>query len=111
LAPFRDVEVDLQERVRVAVEHRRHPLLLEQLDILEPVDVLARRGRLEVDAVERRDVLLIREALAAQVLGVDREDLLRLARARLRLGAHRASSPAAAAFSGTAGSSSTGFSR
>src|SRR5215210_1936329 len=139
LAAGGDVEVDLQERVRVAVEDGRHPLLLEQLDVLEPVDVLARRGGLEVDLLECRDVLLVREALAGQVLGVDREDLLGLAGAgpdigepglllhglalvevladvrhrlhalALRALAHRRSSVPAGA--GTTGSSSTGFSR
>src|SRR5215217_2977749 len=85
LAAGRDVEVDLEEGVQVAVEHRRHALLLEQLDVLEPVDVLTGRGGLEVDALDRRDVLLVREALPRQVLGVDRDDLLGLAGALPRI--------------------------
>src|SRR5579863_507345 len=48
LAPGGDREVDLHERVRVAVEYRRRALLLEQLDVLEPVEVLAGRGRHQV---------------------------------------------------------------
>src|SRR5580765_2813986 len=39
-------EVDLEERVRVAVEDRGHPVFLEERDVLEPVDVLA-GGRVE----------------------------------------------------------------
>jgi hypothetical protein len=76
LAPRRDVEVDLQERVGVAVEHGRHAVLDEQRDVLEPVDVLARSRRQQVHIVEERHVLLVGEAPARQVLGVDREDLL-----------------------------------
>src|SRR3954454_10935190 len=41
LAPRRNREVDLKEGVRVAVKARRHAVLDEQLDVLEPVDVLA----------------------------------------------------------------------
>src|SRR4030095_15586195 len=44
LAALGDREVDLQEGVGVAVEDGRRTLLLEQLDVLEPVDVLAGRG-------------------------------------------------------------------
>ena len=61
-----DREVDLDERVRVAVEHRRGAVLLEQLDVLEPVDVVTRRGGVEVDALDERDVLLVREAVPAR---------------------------------------------
>ena len=78
LATLGDREVDLQEGVRVAVEDRRHAVLLEQRDVLEPVDVLARGRRLEVDVLDERDVLLVREAMAGEELGVDRLDLLRL---------------------------------
>src|SRR5215207_4478208 len=86
LAAGGDVEVDLEEGVRVPVEDGRHPLLLEQLDVLEPVDVLARSGGIEVDAVDSGDVLLVREALAGEVLRVDREDLLGLTGARPGVG-------------------------
>src|SRR3977135_1316704 len=61
LAPRRNLEVDLEERVRVAVEDRGHAVFLQKLDILEPVDVLARRRRDEVDVLDERSVLLIRE--------------------------------------------------
>src|SRR5918995_5316245 len=76
LATLRNREVDLEEGVRVAVEHRGHPLLLEQLDVLEPVDVLAGRGRLEIDGLHEGDVLLVREAPSREELRVDRMDLL-----------------------------------
>src|SRR5438445_2255769 len=39
-APLRDREVDLQERVRIAVEDRGDAVLGQELDVLEPVDVL-----------------------------------------------------------------------
>src|SRR2546427_6659227 len=70
-------EVDLQERVRVAVEDRREPVLLEQLDVLEPVDVLARRRCEEVDVVEEVDVLLVRKPPSGEVLGIEPGRLLR----------------------------------
>src|SRR4051794_6420121 len=79
LTALGDREVDLQEGVRVAVEHRRRALLLEQLDVLEPVDVLAGRGRLEVDRLDQADVLLVGEALPGELLRLDRDDLVRLA--------------------------------
>src|SRR5918992_496796 len=63
-APLRDREVDLDEGVRVAVEHGGGALLLEQLHVLEPVDVLAGRGRLQVDVLDQRHLLLVGEALA-----------------------------------------------
>src|SRR3954451_21162033 len=72
LPPRRDREVDLEERVRVAVEDGGHVVLDEQFDVLEPVDVLARRRRDEVDVVDERDVLLIREPVPREHLGVDR---------------------------------------
>src|SRR5512133_2348910 len=78
LAARGDREVDLQEGVRVAVEDSRRALLLEQLDVLEPVDVLAGRGRLEVDPLDQADVLLVGEALPGELLGIDRDDLLGL---------------------------------
>src|ERR671918_528299 len=65
LPPLGDREVDLQERVRVAVEDGRDSLLLE------PVDVLARGGRLEIDVLDQRDVVLIGKALARELLGGD----------------------------------------
>src|ERR687898_1672408 len=63
LATRGDREVDLEEGVRIAVEHRRHALLLEQLDVLEPVEVLTGGGGVEVDVLDERDVLLVWEAL------------------------------------------------
>src|SRR3954454_6211521 len=72
LAAFRDREVDLEERVRVPVEDGRDAVLDEQLDVLEPVDVLARRGSDEIHVVEERDVLLIRVPLPRENLGIDR---------------------------------------
>src|SRR3712207_7011299 len=74
----RDLEVDLQERVRVAVEDGRHAVLLEQRDVLEPVDVLAGGRSQEVDVLDERAVLLVREPLSREVLRVDRDDLLGL---------------------------------
>ena len=52
LATCGNVEVDLQERVRVPVENGRRPLLCQKLDVLEPVDVLARRRREQDDALD-----------------------------------------------------------
>src|SRR3954467_11447746 len=78
LAALGDREVDLQEGVGVAVEDRGRALLLEQLDVLEPVDVLPGRRRLEVDALHQGDVLLVGVALPGELLGVDRDDLLGL---------------------------------
>jgi hypothetical protein len=76
LPPLRDREVDLEERVRVAVEHRRHVVLLEQRHVLEPVDVLSRRRGDEVDVLDERQVLLVREAVAGQELGIESPLLL-----------------------------------
>src|SRR5688500_12290803 len=80
LATLGNLEVDLQERVRVAVEDGRDAVLLQELDVLEPVEVVAGRGREQVDVLDLADVLLIGEASAGEVLGVDRADLLGLAR-------------------------------
>ena len=82
LAPLGDVEVDADEGVRVAVEDRGRALLLEELDVLEPVDVLARGRRLQVDVVQFGDVLLVGLALPREVLGVDVLDLFGLAAGR-----------------------------
>jgi hypothetical protein len=71
LTPLGDREVDLQERVRVAVEDGRDPLLLEEVDVLQPVDVLPRSGRLEIDVLDQRDVVLVGEALTRELLGGD----------------------------------------
>ena len=79
LAALGDREVDLQERVRVAVEHGRDALLLQEVDVLEPVDVVARRRRHEVDVLDQAHVLLVGEALAREVLGVEALLLLGLA--------------------------------
>src|SRR5262249_35099615 len=73
-----DREVDLQERVRVAVEDRGRPVLLEERDVLEPVDVLAGRRLEQVDVLDQRDVLLVREPVPCEELRVDRLDLLGL---------------------------------
>ncbi len=70
--PVGNREVDLQERVRVAVEHGRDAVLLEQLDVLEPVDVPPGVAASEVDVLDEARVLLVREAVAGEVLGVDR---------------------------------------
>src|SRR5437016_995484 len=78
LAAFRNREVDLQEGVRVTVEHGRNAVLLEELDILEPVEVRPRRRRLEVDVFDERDVLLVRKATSGEVLRVERDLLLGL---------------------------------
>src|SRR5918992_1504005 len=78
LAPLRNGEVDANERVRVAVEDGRCSLLLEQFDVLEPVDVLSGRGGEQVDVLDLGDVLLVGEAPPREVLGVDLDDLLRL---------------------------------
>ena len=51
LPPCGDREVDLQEGVGVAVEDGRDAVLLEQLDVLEPVDVVPGRRRLQVDVI------------------------------------------------------------
>src|SRR5262249_26513220 len=92
----RDREVDLQEGVRVAVEDRGHAVLLEEVDVLEPVDVLARCKRVEVDVLDERDVLLVREPVPREELGVDGLDLLGLCvRELVVVVAHRlTSSPA-----------------
>src|SRR5918997_3804903 len=71
LASLRDGEVDLEEGVRVAVEDCGHPVLHEQLHILQPVEVRARRGGHQIYAFELVDVLLVGEPLARQRLGVD----------------------------------------
>src|SRR5262245_41042917 len=71
LAALGDLEVDLQERVRVPVEHRRRPVLLEQVDVLQPVEVLARRELVQVDLLDQRPVLLVREAMPRELLGVE----------------------------------------
>src|SRR4051812_10135496 len=78
LAALGDREVDLQEGVGVAVEDGGRALLLEQLDVLQPVEVLAGGRGVEVDVRHQADVLLVGVALAGEVLGVDREDLLGL---------------------------------
>jgi hypothetical protein len=79
LAALRDREVDPQERVRVAVEDGRDALLDEEVDVLEPVDVLARRGGEQVDVLDQAHVLLVGESLAGEVLGVEALLLLGLA--------------------------------
>src|SRR5437764_8543235 len=99
LPPFRDREVDLEERVRVAVEDRRDTVLDEQLDVLEPVDVAARRRRLEIDVLDLGHVLLIRETVPREVLGVDPIRLIRFMDAHSALTSSRS------------GRKSTGYSR
>src|SRR5258705_1096155 len=78
LAPRGDREVDLQERVRIAVEHGRCAVLVQELDVLEPVDVVARRRGVEIDVLDERDVLLIRKPMAGQILRIASERLVRL---------------------------------
>src|ERR1044072_798326 len=56
LTTVRDRKVDAQERVGVAVEDGGGPLLRQQLDVLEPVQILAGSGGLEVDVLHQRDV-------------------------------------------------------
>src|SRR5262249_24447630 len=85
----RQVEVELEERVRVRVEDGRDAVLLQQLDVLEPVDVAARRAREEVDVGRHRAVLLVRVPSAGQVLGVDPDGLVGLAVDVLELVSHR----------------------
>ena len=82
LAPGRDREVDPEERVRVAVEDGRHAVLLEQLDVLEPVQVLAGRRRDEIDVLDERELLLVREAPPREGLGVERAHGVRSATGR-----------------------------
>src|ERR1700733_7496484 len=62
LVARRNREVDLQERVRVAIEHPGGALFLEQVNILD-----------------ERNVLLVGEPPARQVLGVDRARVFGLA--------------------------------
>src|SRR4029453_14040208 len=71
LAALGNREEDLKEGVVVGVEDRGHAFLLEELDVLEPVDVLAGRRRQQVDVLDQGDVLLVREAAAREGLGVD----------------------------------------
>src|SRR5205085_10231798 len=85
LAPGRDRKVDLQERVRVAVEDGGNAVLLEQLHVLEPVEVRARRRGEQVDVLDERDVLLIREAAPREDLGVERRRLAHLEYSSSRL--------------------------
>src|SRR5262245_11281725 len=106
LAPVRDREVDLQEGVAVAVEDRGHAVLLEELDVLEPVQVLSRGGCLEVDVLDERQVLLVREAMPREELRVERLRLLGLGvRELVALLAHSAA-PSSATSAGTSSSSS-----
>jgi hypothetical protein len=88
ISPCRNREVDADEGVGVAVEDGRDPLLFEELDVLEPVEVFAGSRREEVDVLDLGDVLLVREAPAGEILGVDLNDLLGLFRG------HQSSAPA-----------------
>src|SRR5919106_1537224 len=110
LAALGDREVDLQEGIAVAVEHRRDTFLLEELDVLEPVQILARCRRHQVDILDERDVLLVRETVPGEELGVEPLDLLRLAVGELvgvwlRLG-HGSTARRSATSPGTSRSSS-----
>src|SRR5918999_518597 len=71
LASLGDREVDLEERVRVAVEDGGHPFLYEQLHILQPIEVRAGRGGHQIDAFELADVFLVGKTPAGELLGVD----------------------------------------
>src|SRR5947208_2881531 len=84
LPPLRDREVDLEKRVRVAVEHRGNAVLGQEPNVLEPVDVVARRRGDEVDIRDERHVLLIRKAMPGQVFRVEPGRLLRLVHAHSR---------------------------
>src|SRR5439155_3953786 len=77
-----DREVDLQERIRVAVEDRRDTVLLEELDVLEPVEIRARRRREQIDLLDEGDVLLVRKAMAGEVLRIQGDRLLGLVNAQ-----------------------------
>ena len=78
LSPFGDPKIDLEERIRVAVEHCRDGVLFEELDVFEPVEIRSRRRREQVDVLDERDVLLVREAMSREVLRVERDLLLGL---------------------------------
>jgi hypothetical protein len=70
LAALGDRKIDPQERIAVAVEDGGDAFLLEQRDVLEPVDVLSGRRFEEVDVLDERDVLLVRKAVAREGLGI-----------------------------------------
>ena len=65
-----NLKMDLEKGVGVPVEDRGEVIFVHQVDILEPVEVLARRGRQEVDVVHQGPVELVGEGPAGQFLGV-----------------------------------------
>src|SRR5713226_312187 len=71
LAPLGNLEVDLQERVRVPVEYRRHTVFLQQMDILEPVDVLAGSVGHQIQVFDQGHVVLVGKSLPGEFLGVN----------------------------------------
>src|SRR6266545_6870582 len=75
LSPRGDREVDLEERIRIAVEHRRYAVLLEELDVLEPVEVRSRRRGEQIDLLDEPDVLLVRKAMSREILRIQGDRL------------------------------------
>ena len=73
---LRDVEVDLEKGVGVPVKHRRDALLLEQVDVLQPVEVPAGRQLHQVEVLDERDVLLVLEPTTGEGLGIDCNSVL-----------------------------------
>src|SRR5260221_8228509 len=71
LAPGRDLEMNLEEGVGIAVEHRRHAVLVHEVYVLEPVDVLARSGGDQIDVLHQRPAELGGEGTPRQLLRVD----------------------------------------
>src|SRR5215470_12940876 len=65
------LEVDLEEGIGVAVEYRGHAVLVHQVDVLKPVDVLAGGGGVQIDVLNQGPVELIGERAAGQLLCVD----------------------------------------
>ena len=88
LTSWRDREVDLEEAVRVAVEHGRNAVFDQQRDIFEPVEILARCGGDKVDAVDEGDVFLVWVSATGKLLGIDpgldRDPAARIAEVCLR---------------------------
>src|SRR6516165_2934961 len=83
-----NLKMDLEKGVGVPVEDRRDAILVHQVDILQPVEVLARGRRDEVNVVYQGPVELIGEGPPGQFLGVD-ADLHRQVRRRPELAAGR----------------------
>ena len=95
-----NLEMDLEKGICVPVEDRGDAILVHEVDILEPVEVLARRGRYEIDVVNQGPVELVGKGLPGQFLGVDadlhgelRRRPARARRAGTRLVSHCAALP------------------